>query len=408
MAGEATSQLSILVKVRDEASAVLNRLNSDISDLGGSLNFASLGAGALAGGMAAIAGAAILNVVKAFADSEQQMARFNTIMKTLPADLQKYSDQILRTADASMKLGFDNEAAAVSIARLFQTTRNAELAFQTFQVAMDLARYKGISLDEATQALILAFQGGGRMLKQLGIEVDEHASKQTILAAVMKATAGQAEAYAQTLNGARDIMRVYIGEVKEAMGLPFAEFIKSNVLQLKSWIDAQGGVNAMIDKYSTLLVIAGSLLTGVFVAGIIAATAAALTALGPFGLIVAAIMAIIGVGALIAASWGIVVDIFNRAADAVGRFVSATGKIAGGAWSSIKNVLGFAGGGIVTRPTLGLVGEAGPEAIIPLNRLGGMGGGINVYLQGDFYTTDEIAEKFANQIAQAIKLQVRV
>ena len=33
----------------------------------------------------------------------------------------------------------------------------------------------------------------------------------------------------------------------------------------------------------------------------------------------------------------------------------------------------FADGGIVRSPTLGLVGEAGPEAIIPLDRVGGMG-----------------------------------
>ncbi len=34
----------------------------------------------------------------------------------------------------------------------------------------------------------------------------------------------------------------------------------------------------------------------------------------------------------------------------------------------------FAKGGIVSRPTLGLVGEAGPEAVIPLGRMGSMGG----------------------------------
>jgi phage-related protein len=38
----------------------------------------------------------------------------------------------------------------------------------------------------------------------------------------------------------------------------------------------------------------------------------------------------------------------------------------------------FANGGIVTGPTLGLIGEAGPEAIIPLNRTGGMGTTINL------------------------------
>jgi len=34
----------------------------------------------------------------------------------------------------------------------------------------------------------------------------------------------------------------------------------------------------------------------------------------------------------------------------------------------------FAAGGIVRRPTIGLLGEAGPEAVIPLSRLGGLGG----------------------------------
>jgi hypothetical protein len=35
----------------------------------------------------------------------------------------------------------------------------------------------------------------------------------------------------------------------------------------------------------------------------------------------------------------------------------------------------FAEGGVVTKPTMALMGEAGPEAIIPLSKLGQMGGG---------------------------------
>jgi phage-related minor tail protein len=34
----------------------------------------------------------------------------------------------------------------------------------------------------------------------------------------------------------------------------------------------------------------------------------------------------------------------------------------------------MANGGIVTSPTLALIGEAGPEAVVPLNRAGGVGG----------------------------------
>lgn len=55
---------------------------------------------------------------------------------------------------------------------------------------------------------------------------------------------------------------------------------------------------------------------------------------------------------------------------------------AGAVGRTISRVWPFAEGGIVTGPTLGLVGEAGPEAIIPLDRLnqfGGFGGGdINI------------------------------
>jgi hypothetical protein len=49
--------------------------------------------------------------------------------------------------------------------------------------------------------------------------------------------------------------------------------------------------------------------------------------------------------------------------------------------SANTRVMPFASGGIVTSPMMGLVGEAGPEAIIPLDRLGSMGyggGGVTV------------------------------
>ena len=46
--------------------------------------------------------------------------------------------------------------------------------------------------------------------------------------------------------------------------------------------------------------------------------------------------------------------------------------------ASIKAMIGMAQGGIVTRPTLALIGEAGPEAVIPLGK-GGFGAGITIH-----------------------------
>jgi hypothetical protein len=54
----------------------------------------------------------------------------------------------------------------------------------------------------------------------------------------------------------------------------------------------------------------------------------------------------------------------------------------GGKGFDVPNIPMLAEGGIVNKATLAIIGEAGPEAVVPLSRAGefGMGGGNNVYL----------------------------
>lgn len=50
----------------------------------------------------------------------------------------------------------------------------------------------------------------------------------------------------------------------------------------------------------------------------------------------------------------------------------------------------LAAGGIVTRPTLAVVGESGPEAVIPLRRAGGLGGGdVHIHVNGTIFGSKE-------------------
>jgi len=51
-----------------------------------------------------------------------------------------------------------------------------------------------------------------------------------------------------------------------------------------------------------------------------------------------------------------------------GAIAGAAGRVGGAIGSAVSRYYQFAEGGIVTAPTMGLVGEAGPEAIIPLDR----------------------------------------
>lgn len=63
----------------------------------------------------------------------------------------------------------------------------------------------------------------------------------------------------------------------------------------------------------------------------------------------------------------------------------------GGGWQ--REIPSMALGGIVTRPTTALIGEGGPEAIIPLGRGIGVGKTINVYFSPTINMTNEIREE---------------
>jgi hypothetical protein len=58
----------------------------------------------------------------------------------------------------------------------------------------------------------------------------------------------------------------------------------------------------------------------------------------------------------------------------------------------------MAKGGVVTRPTLAMLGEAGPEAVVPLGAGVGRKVTINVQLLGDTYGMDDFEERVAEAI----------
>jgi hypothetical protein len=109
----------------------------------------------------------------------------------------------------------------------------------------------------------------------------------------------------------------------------------------------------------------------------------------------------------------------NSVLGAVSSISSALGL--GGAIGStvLHTIVPFAQGGIVNSPTLALIGEAGPEAVIPLSAfaggssLGGAGGGggsggINVYIQGGSYLDQSGASMIANALARQIQMQLKL
>jgi len=69
---------------------------------------------------------------------------------------------------------------------------------------------------------------------------------------------------------------------------------------------------------------------------------------------------------------------------------------------NIPEIPTLADGGIVKSPTLAVLGERGPEAVVPLGRTGGMGG-ITINIMGPTYGMDD----FERRVAEAVRDGVR-
>jgi len=84
------------------------------------------------------------------------------------------------------------------------------------------------------------------------------------------------------------------------------------------------------------------------------------------------------------------VDIDVRVTETVNRVIAT---IAGG------GIPKMAQGGIVSRPTLALIGEAGPEAVVPLSKMNtGGGGDVNINVTGGLATSAEIGQSVVNAL----------
>ena len=85
-------------------------------------------------------------------------------------------------------------------------------------------------------------------------------------------------------------------------------------------------------------------------------------------------------------------------------FIPPFGPTVGGfsiGMPQIPEIPTLAKGGIVTKPTLAMLGESGPEAVVPLGR-GGAGMTVNLVINGDINGMDDFEQKVTSVIRDAV------
>ena len=77
------------------------------------------------------------------------------------------------------------------------------------------------------------------------------------------------------------------------------------------------------------------------------------------------------------------------------------GGLKAGVIAGVMPRVALADGGIVNSPTAALIGEAGPEAVIPLSRMGSMGGAtVNIVINGSVTSEGDLVNTIRNAILQ--------
>jgi hypothetical protein len=214
---------------------------------------------------------------------------------------------------------------------------------------------------------------------------------------------GAVAAKAETAAGKMEILKNSIGETKESIGTALIPVIEAGLPILQNFADWAG------DNPDKFVKIAAA------IGGVAAAIVAVNIAMSTNPLVIAAV----GIVAMAVA--------FNQLADAMDRINSIAGfaaRILGGLVFPIvgltANILQGAGdylqgnetptpstpidiprfgdGGIVNSAQLAIIGEKGPEAVIPLSRMGSMGGNYTINITGGLGSSAEIGTAVVNAI----------
>lgn len=143
----------------------------------------------------------LAEAARAAMDEEAQINRLTAALKANVPGWDGNIEAVEKQINAYKRLAFSDEEMRDGLTKIIPVVGDVSQSFRVMRVAMDLARLKGISLEDASTTLVKAFAGQMRGLKDLGIELKSTASDAQILTEVERRAAGQAEAFAESHEG---------------------------------------------------------------------------------------------------------------------------------------------------------------------------------------------------------------
>jgi hypothetical protein len=411
---------------------------------------AALPAAAAIGGLAVALGSATKAAMEDQAAQVELARTLNISASATDAQVAATENMISKMSLAS---GIADDDLRPALASLVRGTKDIGKAQEGLALAMDISTATGKDLATVSDALSKAYAGNFKGLRTLSPEmanlIKEGADLNTVMDVLGGTFGGATAEAAGTAVGQMIRFGIAIAEAKENIGaalIPVVEKALPLLTAMGAWAQ---------ENTTTFLVIAGAI--GGIAAAILVANAAikvytlytqlaaaanfllnAALMANPITLVIIAVVALIailtalyfkfdGVRKIVDTVFDAITTGVKFSFDAIKTYFTAVlniyksifngiaslwnntiGRLSfnfpswvpglGGKGFSVPNIPMLAEGGIVTGPTLAMIGESGSEAVIPLDRLGSMGGGITVNVNGGLATSAEIGQAVVNAI----------
>ena len=378
---------------------------------------------------AALAGLAVAlgDATRAAMEDQQEQAALALTLQNVTGAGAAQTAQVEKQISAmSRASGVADTEYRKALEALVRGTKDVGIAMNDMNLVMDISTATGMDSASVADALAKAYQGNFKALRSLSPEmstmIKEGASLNEVMDVLGGTFGGATAKNAETAAGKMAILKNSIGETKESIGaalLPVLEAVLPVLNKFAMWAQ---------DNPKAFLAIAAAI--GAVAAAIVVTNIA--MALNPFSLIAAGVALLVvalvaaynkfewfrdGINAIVNTVIGFFAGMVNAAIGAVNAIISAYNSIpllpdipkaptvpvpqlGGQAPSAVvaKKIPRLAEGGIVTSPTLALIGEGnGPEAVIPLDRLN-TGGGVTVNVTGGLSTSAEIGQAVVNAL----------
>ncbi len=169
---------------------------------------------------AAATGAGVM-LAKMGDESKRATVQLRTAIENTGDSMDLYQDRIGRVSDRLIKLGFDDEATARSLASLTTATQDTGKALDLMGLAADIAAARHIDLESATDKLVKMQSGNNRIFKEFGIQIDANATsseKAAAMAELQRRVQGQAAEQADNFTGRMKALAIQAENVAEAVG----------------------------------------------------------------------------------------------------------------------------------------------------------------------------------------------